>query len=327
MTAIDQKTAVDRLREANSFLLTTHEHPDGDAIGTMLGLRGLLLAMGKRDIVCVSHDGVPRLYDWLPGRDAVKKPAEVSGRWDLAVIVDVAQIERIGDAAKLLASCGKVLVLDHHLETSPCGDYNFIVATYSAAAEIIIDLHEAAGVAMTKDTATCLYVGLTTDTGGFRFANTNSGSHRRAAALLETGINVSDISTRAFDVLPKQKLGLLRCALDHMEVSASRAFAHTWISSEDMKATGASGEDAEGLVNYARNIEGVKVGFMARELDNGKVKISMRSRDGFNSAVLLKKLGGGGHAGAAGVTLEMSLEEARATVVAAVSAALGETDG
>lgn len=302
------------LEAADRFVLTTHTGPDGDAIGSMLGLRHLLEALGKTDVMCVCHDPVPRPCAWLPGADAVGRPDGLIDA-DLVVILDVAQWDRIGDAASCAPADARVLVLDHHLEEHPCGDCFFIDASYAAAGEIVAELFIAAGLPFTYEAAACLYVAQTTDTGGYRFSNTTPRSHRIAAALLETGLDVFEINYRVSDELSPAKAELLTRVLERRRSAAGGKAAYSELYAADAAEVGARDEDYNQLVNYMRNLQGVHVGILFRELDAATTKISFRSHGAFNSAAFLQRLGGGGHAAAAGATVNRPLAETRALVL------------
>lgn len=314
--------AIEAFRAADSIVITSHANPDGDAIGTMLALRHFLDCLGVKEVMCVCHDPVPARYQFLPGADAVVTPETLTGSFDVGVIVDVSDLDRIGDAADVMREVSTRVVLDHHLSENPCGSINFVDPTYSSASEIIVELYNETGLEMSAAAAECIYVGLTTDTGGFRFANTNARAHRCAAALMEAGVDVERISAQVFDRFSLPKFRLLQRVLDRMELCDNGAVAHSFVTLADMGETGAKGEDIDGLVNFGRNIEGVSVGMLFKEVDAEKVKVSLRSNRSFNSAQMLKPFGGGGHAGAAGATLHGTLHEVRPTILAAVSAAL-----
>ena len=325
MNRIDLGEVVARLKNADDVLITTHTGPDGDAIGSVLGLRQLALALGQRRVSVTCHDAVPEIYRWLPGSEAIVTPDAIEESSGLGVIVDVAELDRIGDAARPMKNCGSLMVLDHHLVEDPAGDAHYIDPGYAAASEIVIDLFEAAKLPMPRDAAECLYVGIATDTGGFRFGNTNAKAHRRAAVLLDAGIDVAAISNRIFDSLSLAKCELLQRALSRLKIVDPGTLAYTYLTMEDMHAAKARGEDIEGIVNYARNLEGVRVGILFREVENGsKTKVSMRSGNGFNSAEILRAFGGGGHEGAAGATLEAPREEVMKSIVNAVKESLAK---
>lgn len=323
MSAIDLTQAVQECRDADSILVTTHTSPDGDAIGSVLAVRHFLAALGKTDVTCACHDPVPRNYDWLPGAIEITEPDILRDRYDLTIIIDVAQFDRVGSVIQHLQDDQRYLVLDHHREESPCGTVYFLDYTYASASEIVIDLFEAAGLPMTPEAATCVYVGLTTDTGSFRFGNTNVRAHRNAIKLIEAGIDASDISARVFDVMSLPKGALLQRVLKRLQISDCARYAWSHIEEPDLHEVDAMPEDVDGLVNFVRNFEGIQVGMLFRELGPDKVKVSLRSRNPINCAEILQPLGGGGHAGAAGATLHVGLAEAKTQVISRVEAALG----
>ena len=310
------------MQGASSFTLTTHINPDGDAIGSLLALEHFLRALGKDDIVCVCADPVPRIYEWLPGADRIRTPAQLGTIGELLIVIDVAQFARVGAVAAKIPEGHPVLVLDHHLEDTPSGTLHYIHPEYAASAEIVADLFEAAGLPISREAAECAYVGLTTDTGGFRYANTNVRAHERAARLIATGLDVADISRRCFDVMSIAKFELLRHVLDRTSFAEDGRVAWSYLDEADLALATASHEDTNGLVNFTRNIEGVDVGILFRQSAPSEVKLSMRAKKGINAAQVLKPFGGGGHAGAAGATLAMDLETARVAILDAVHAGL-----
>lgn len=323
MSAIDLQEAVEECRKADRFLITTHTSPDGDAVGSVLTVRYFLEALGKTDITIACHDPVPRVYDWLPGAIEIVDADNIGDDYDLVIIIDVAQLERIGSVALKFPEGQRILVLDHHREDDACGTVNFVDPTYASAAEIAADLFEVAGVPLSKDAAICAYVGLTTDTGSFRFGNTNARAHQTAIRLLDAGIDVSDISARVFDVMSFPKSDLLRRVLERIQMSDCARYAWSYVVEHDFVEADALPEDVDGLVNFVRNLEGIQIGMLFREMKHGRVKVSLRSRNPVNSADIVRPLGGGGHAGAAGLTLHATMDEARAQVFERVDEALG----
>lgn len=318
MSLITLDEAFESLQRADSILITTHTAPDGDAIGSMLGLRHLLFELGKTDVTAACQDPVPVKYDWMPMTDVIINESGMRDRYDLVVIIDVAQRARIGTIGEQFHDDQEILVLDHHREDNPCGHKNFMDPTLSSAAEIVADLYRLAGVAMTKDAAECIYVGLSTDTGGFRYANTDARSHNHAEELVATGIDVSEISARVFNDITPAKLAMTRIVLDNLKIGDSGKYAYSFVTQEDLHDNNAKDDDTEGLVNYARDIVGVQVGMLFREISHEVTKVSMRSKAPFDSSSCLKAFGGGGHAGAAGATINAPVEETRDMIVGAV---------
>lgn len=323
MSRVDLQGVIDACRAADSFLITSHTTPDGDAIGSTLAMRGLLQALGKTDITCANHDAVPRMYTWVPGADRLVRANKVRPAYDLFIVMDVAQKERLGDIGKCIGADQKVLIVDHHPEDNPFGALNFVDIRYAACAQIVIDLFDTAGLPIPLDAATAAYVGLTTDTGSFRFSNTDARAHRHAAKLLEAGVDAADIAARVFDVMSAAKVELLRRVLDRIERSADGKVAWTQLTAADLVEARADAEDVEGLVNFARNLEGVQAGVLFRELKPGRVKVSVRARSPLHAGQLLKPFGGGGHPGAAGAVMSFPLTDCISQVIGHIESALG----
>lgn len=311
------------LREADSFVLTSHANPDGDSIGSILAMRHLLHAMGKTRIACVIDGPVPRLYEWLPGAETISAHSGLPGPVDLAIILDVSRRARLGLSLEAVTAASQVLVIDHHLDDAPDGDVFYVDPMACAIGEIIVELYTEAGISLTREAAECAYVSMATDTGGFRFANTTPKSHLIAAKLIEAGIDVSDISSRVFDVMSQAKFELLRRVLHRVRLDIGGRLAYAVLTQQDMTEAAARSEDADGLVNYLRNIEGVEVGILFREVDGVSTKVSIRSRDGFNCANFLAHFGGGGHARAAGATMGCPAERACTSVIDRIRRSFG----
>ena len=336
MTSIDLAGIVARFMAADSFVVMSHPNPDGDAVGSTLGIYYLLRALGKDKVACVNDDTVPGAFQWLPGAKQIAASASGASRaFDVAVVVDVSDRDRLGKASSWIAPETTIIVIDHHIQTAPFGDFVYCDTSAAATSEIIAELFDEAGAAIPREAAECLYVALITDTGGFRYANTTPRSHRIAATLLDSGLDVAGICSLVFDDIPPPKLELLRRVVKRLECEPSGALAHTYLTQSDMAEAGASAEHLDGLINYTRNIEGVRVGILFFEKEPRITKVSMRSRANaragsdasaggnadrvsFNCAAFLAQFGGGGHVGAAGATLHEPLANARASVLGCI---------
>jgi phosphoesterase RecJ-like protein len=316
---------VEALQLGQRFVVLTHIHPDGDAIGSQLAMQLLLKGMGKEHVVCVGEEGAPAIYRWMPGALEIIHPDTLTAPYDTIVIVDVSQKDRIGLGQGLIKQGVRVIIVDHHLERKPFGDVNFIDPSYAATGEIMVELFEISGVSLGPEAAVCAYVALATDTGGFRFENTTPRSHRMAAACVEKGVKVAEVSGLIFETMPLPKFRLLNRILPRVTLAVSGKVAHTKVTRQDLAEVGAKTEDIDGLITFARNIAGVRVAVLLRESDNGVTKVSMRARSGFNAAEFLKQYGGGGHAGAAGATLSMSLDDAESAILNALHIQLGDS--
>ncbi|GMU94339.1 MAG: DHH family phosphoesterase [Candidatus Hydrogenedentota bacterium] len=323
--AANKARVIEAFRESSTFVITSHVSPDGDAVGSLLGVAHLLRAMGKSDVTCVLEDPVPRVYRWLAGAEWIVKPDAARGPFDVGVIIDAHTCDRTGAACPLLQQSANVVVIDHHLVDAAEGRVQFIDPEYAASGEMVYELFEEAGIRPSKEAADCLYTALTTDTGSFRYSNTTARSHRIAAGLIDAGINVRDVTARVIDTMSRGKYGLLRRVLDRIEFNAKGAVACAEIFARDLDETGALNEDTDGLINYLRNIEGVRLAILFRETPDNKTKVSFRASSDFNAAELARAWGGGGHAAAAGATLAQPISEAKHSVFAHLRNHMGLT--
>ncbi len=323
MIGIGLPAVIEELKNANSFLITSHVSPDGDAVGSILTLRYLLEALGKREITCMLADPIPDVYKTLPGAGDIKTPEAEIPAYDLAVVVDVARLERVGAVANHISDTQKILIIDHHLEESPNGTSGFIDSTYAATGEIMVDLYEESGKTLSPEAAKCAYVAQVTDTGGYRYSNTSARSHRIAATLHESGIDHAEICSEIFERNSRAKMALLMLVLDRMDFRCDGRVASSYVTSQDVEQAGGKKEDLNGLVNFLRSTEGVVAGILFNGVDESTTKASVRSDKQFNAAGFLKDFGGGGHAAAAGVTMNEPLESAMERVLTALESSVG----
>lgn len=311
---------LEALAASRSILVTSHTSPDGDAVGSLLAMGHFLRAFGKECVTCTLADPVPRAYEWLPGAGEIAPPESLQPDFDCAVIIDAHQRSRIGSVDRILRETATLIALDHHLVETIDAPLYVVNPSYAAACELVVDLFDQAGLPIPRDAAVCAYVALITDTGSFRYSNSNPRAHRTAARLIETGIDVAEVSARIFDTMTRPRFDLLGRVLQRAHVSSNGLFAYAELTQADMDETGAKGEDVDGLINYLRNIEGVQLAALFRDAGNGVTKVSFRARPPVNCAEILRAFGGGGHAAAAGATLELPMKEA----VAAITGALPE---
>ena len=304
------------LREAQSIVITAHQNPDGDAIGSILGLMHILRPMGK-DVQVLLDDDVPRTLMMLPGTDEIRRPAGTVEA-DLLVVLDAEQdrIGKVPDAVK----ARDVLNIDHHRTNTRNAPLLYLDASRAATAEIIYELAKELGREFTQESAMCIYTGMATDSGFFRYSCTKPFTMRAAAELMEHGVQPSVIS-EALEQKPYALVQGLAKAMQSIELFADGRIGGMFL---DYELT-SSLESTEGFVDYARVIEGVDVAVLVKEKeDEGKrfCRVSMRSRDTDVSAVAAS-FGGGGHIRAAGCTLKMPLAEAKETILAALVKAVG----
>ena len=304
-TVFDQIIAA--LGRAGRIALICHVSPDGDTLGAALALARVLRAE-SRDVTVVCDGTAPDNCALIPGIETLKTPAEAGKTaFDLAVAVDVAEPERMGAARGLFDAAPVTVNIDHHISNTRFAQIN-CVSQRGATAEIVFDLLRARGTALDKETAEALYIAVSTDTGGFTYANADGDTYRVAAALVDTGLDVAGINDFVFKRRSLTRTRLIALAIENLTVEDSLAVISLPYAA--LAALGAQEGDTDGLVNYAREVEGVRTAVLARETETGQIRVSLRSDGAVDVCRVAAQFGGGGHRQAAGCTLEMPLEAA-----------------
>ncbi len=303
------------LRDNDSFLVTSHARPDGDAIGSALGVTHLLRSMGKTVTVAFA-DPIPRPFTSLPGADSIvhRQPEK---RAEVALVLECDSVERTG--FDFLA--GDLMVnIDHHQSGSNYAAVNWIDAQAPAVGAMIYELAVASGVPLTPALAGCLYAAVLTDTVGFTLPTTTSETFDLARHLLELGADASAISDAVYFSQRESKLRLLGAALRGLQIHGPVAWSA--VTRADMDATGAGTEDTEGIVQHLISVEGVRAAALLRELPDGQhMRASLRSKGLVNVAQVAESFGGGGHRNASGCTVNGPLHEAARLVEDALQTA------
>jgi len=297
------------IREHDRFCLTTHERPDGDAVGSILAMGMVLEQMGKQADM-VSCDRVPLIYRGLPWASRIRQVCRVEERYDAVILLECDGIPR----SRLEGIEGSFLInIDHHVSGRPFGQVNWIDHKACAVAEMVYDLALAAGAQVTPEMATCLYTAVLTDTGSFCYAGTDMHTFELAGDLVRLGANPMTIAQNTYFAHPESKMLLLGAALSNLRRDGPLAWM--WVTHEDMQRTRAVEEDCEGLVNYAIAISGVEIAVFLRELPDRRVRLSIRSKGLLDVAKVAEGFGGGGHHHASGCTLAGPLEEAEEQIL------------
>lgn len=311
---------VEALRQSRSVLVVSHEGPDGDAIGSSLGMAAFLRAVGKEVTVHLA-DPVPELYRFLPGADLVQ-PAIPDQDFDLACVLDVGEFRRAGTQFCNFKRIGRIINLDHHLTCESFGDINLIDEQAAATGLLVWRVAKAYGFRADHDTAICLYVAVLTDTGSFRYSNANREAFEAAGELLEQGgLNAWTVSEKLYESQPRKRLELLSMALPTLEFIRNGQAASLAVTLDMYAATGANAELTDGFINYPRSVAGVEVAIFFRQLEERTFKVGFRSKGAVNVAALAQAFGGGGHHNAAGGIVEGSLDEVKRIVYQAVNEA------
>ncbi|MCI0604138.1 bifunctional oligoribonuclease/PAP phosphatase NrnA [bacterium] len=293
-----------------SFLITTHIHPDGDGIGSELALARLLQGMGKT-VEVVNSTPTPRKYRFLDPANVIRLFDSTGPLPDAEVvfILDISRWERLGNMAQLIRNHpGIKICIDHHPVNGNFADVNLICEDACASGEIVLRFINFMGSELTAQIAEPLYASILTDTGAFRFPNTSSQTHAAAAQLLSTGIRSELIYDQIYERCSPARVKLLGCALTHLEYLHAGRLAWMAITQSMMEQTGVEVEEIEGFVDIARGIHSVEASLLFIELPQEKVKVSLRSRGNVDVNCFASRFGGGGHRHASGFLMEGALQ-------------------
>jgi phosphoesterase RecJ-like protein len=328
----DMAAVVAALREHDRFLVTSHEAPDGDALGSMRAMDLALSGLGKDAVMFLGGPApLPGEYRFLelPERGLLRqRPDDTAER--VLVAVDCASAGRVGADIGLVEAAPLTVNIDHHHDNPRFGDVNLVVEEASSTGEVLADVFRELGVELTPEIAEALYVALVTDTGRFQYANTSPKALRLAADLVEAGADVHRVFQGVYENVQFAKLKLLARALDRARVLEGGEIVVSHLLRDDFEAVGASEPYSEGIIDVLRSVEGALVSALIREppRDGGpKRKVSLRtSVDEVDVSVIARKSGGGGHREAAGFSSDLSVDEITEFIVREVTAQLGTAE-
>lgn len=315
MNAADGDLAriADLIRANRKFLLTTHEGPDGDALGSLLGTQHMLESIGKDSVMFLAAKEfpLPIEYRHLPLEDVFHE-APVDLRDRVVIFLDCGNIDRM--PVDFLSDGGKTVVnIDHHHDNTRFGEFNFVDSGASSTAEIVYELAVQLDVKVTPAMARALYIGIVTDTGKFMYDSTDARTHEVAAALVRAGVDIDDVNRRLYESVPIEKLRLLSRALDNVQLLCDGQLIVTCITEEDYRKAGAGEEMTEGIIDHLRAVDGIRAAAVIRDqVRRGPAvrKISLRAGDEHTDvSVIARSFGGGGHVRAAGCSTELGFEE------------------
>jgi bifunctional oligoribonuclease and PAP phosphatase NrnA len=314
---------VELIESKRRFAITSHVRPDGDSLGSSLGLCWLLRALDK-DVEVIMRDPVPHAYQQLPGAREVRVTPAVDEKYDAVFVIECSDITRPGliDLEKQL-----VVNIDHHSTTALFGKINWIDSTASAVGEMIYNLCKATGVRVTKEIAECVYTALITDTGSFHYSNTTERTFKVASELMKTGLKPAKTAEAVFASYPWSRIQLMGAVLSTARRDSTGRVAFLRHSLEMQHTASASDEDADGFVNYPLTVEEVEAVAMLKECEPGVYRTSLRSKGEVNVAKVAEKFGGGGHRNAAGCTVRGTWEEAEEKLMGLLQDAVERANG
>lgn len=321
---IDLIGLVRLIRKSKKILIATHVNPDADGIGSMLGLGQALKALGKT-VTLYMRDPVPQTCHFLPGQGKIVSTLPKIARFDLSFIVDLGDVERVGEEFTAHPGRGITVSIDHHLRGAHNADLNFCLPKQAASGEVVYKILKALKAPFNKSIATCLYTAIATDTGTFRYSNTTRESFIISADLLKYGVDVWQVALNCFETSSLAKLKLLERILSRMTTHKNGKIAWIEIWQRDIAETGAMDAETDGFITYPRSLDGVEVAMAFRESRPGEFKVSLRSKNYVDVGLVAASLGGGGHKKASGVTLRGSLDEVRKTLLERIVPLISKT--
>lgn len=298
----------DILKSKNCVYVLTHRYPDGDTLGSAYALCRALQIMGKKcKVLC--HDPIPSKFSFM--NDYVKHE---DFEPEYIIAVDVADIKLLGN--KLSTYSEKInMCIDHHMSNKNYADVTFVDAMSAAAAEIVYELLQNLGVPIDEEIATCLYVGISTDTGCFKYSNTTAKTHKIAYELINKNINLAKINSELFEIKSKEALSVERMVYSTLEYFFKGKCAMIQLTQSMLEQAGINDNELEGIASIPRQIEGVKIGITIREKKSNVFKISVRTSEDINAIEICETFGGGGHPRTGGCTIEGELDDVKEKIL------------
>lgn len=312
---------LETIREKQTFCIVGHVRPDGDCVGSQLGLALALCNEGKK-VTVWNEDAVPLKYKFLNTEGLFQQP-KPGQRFDCVIATDCASYERLGNVRDCVTERGLLINIDHHESNTRYGDINWVSPREPSTGELIFKLLKVARWPITKPIADCLFTAVSTDTGSFQYPTTRPGTYHIAAELVSRGANLAKITDEVYQSYPLSRARLLRHVYTKFKLADDNRIAYFWLKKADLARTGAESNDTEGLIDHIRAIEPVVVACVFEELEPELTRISLRSKSAkVNVNEIAAQFGGGGHPAAAGARIPGTPLATQRKVIAAVKRAL-----
>jgi phosphoesterase RecJ-like protein len=304
------------------FIVASHYRPDGDAIGSTLATALCLRELGK-EVFAWNEDGLPEKFRFLPGSEMLTMPPSEPQEAEVLIIVDTAVKERVGKSVLNAALAPVCMNIDHHVSNPAYGDLNCVIAGASATGEVLYEMFVATELPLTSAMADNLYAAISTDTGSFQYPSTTARTYEIGAELIRKGVRLGEMAQALYESQPRRRIDLLKTVLADLAFDLGDRVASFSLPRVAAEALGIIPDDTEGLIDVIRSVQGVVVAAFFEELPDGRVRVSLRSKDPrADVCAVATEFGGGGHVLAAGIRMSGPLSEARARVIAAVEVAL-----
>jgi len=320
MSGINEENYIkiaENLKSLSHILITSHINPDGDNIASVVSLGMGLKQLGK-SVTMALVSPVPHVYKFLSCTQNIVNFEQLDNErpnFDCAIVLDVGSLKRVGETVDVKKYTNLILNIDHHVKTENCGDISFVDSSFSSTAEIIYNLLIDMGVKITGDIAEALYVGIMTDTGGFQFQNTTSSAMKAISKLIGFGASPERISKKVYFSNRAAKIILMGKVLSTLKFDSTGKIGWIIATKDVIDECGANSDDLENVINNITSIENIEVAVLFRDLNDGKIKLSLRARNNVDVQKFAIKYNGGGHKKASGMVLESSLNEAVNKVV------------
>lgn len=319
------ESVIDYIEDARTIAISGHTNPDGDALGSVLGLFLSLCQQfpSKRIDALLADDGaIPRIYRFLPGSDKLIPSVQHMEAYDLFISVDAPTLERLEDSASVAKHAMGRVCIDHHPAREEFADVTVRVASAAATAVLVFELIDAAGWPLTPDIATCLLTGVMTDTGRFQYQNANPSAFACASHLVDAGAQPSKIALEVYQSQRLEYLHLESVVMSRIDTRCDGRVAYSYAFAEDLESRGVKPAECDGLVDVVRQVAGTELCLFLRESAPGVVRGNLRSKGHVDISGVAVKLGGGGHAAAAGFTFKGTVKEAAERVLPMLEALL-----
>ncbi len=306
------------IEESSTIAICAHTNPDGDALGSTLGLARIIGMRWPEKSVCglLADEGdVPRIYSYLPGSDGLVRACDYEGDPDLFISVDLSVAHRLNDAEPVMRRAARTAIIDHHPCEEPYADASLIRPGAAAAGVLVAEFALYLGVEITSDVARCLYCAIATDTGRFQYQNADPESFSVASLLVDCGASPSELSLNVYQNFSLSFLHLEALVMGRITSFAGGKITYSYATSADLERTGASLDECDGLVDVVRSVSGSEVALFLKEVPGGKVRGNIRSKTDKDVSQIAKRLGGGGHKAAAGFSFEGDIDQALAAVL------------
>lgn len=306
----NKKKLIECLKRNNSFYVSGHVQPDGDSIGSVLGLYNSLREIGKKVVPLTSKKEIPPQYHFLPGVKEFVEPSEKLDAFDVFISIDAPNTERLGEAKSVFNKCKTTVNIDHHLDNTNFADINVVELKASSVSEIIFWVLEEAGIPVGYDTALCLYTGIVTDTGRFQYSNTSALTFEAARLLVEKGVSPRSVFEKVYENLSYSALKLLGKVMEKSQIKDGIIWSS--ILKDEVDETGTQISETETFIDYLRSVSDAKIAALFKQVYfKGKPewRVSLRAKNGYDVQIIAQRYEGGGHKEAAGFRTSQTVEE------------------